>query len=147
MCSKLRGNSLLGFVSLAFGIVAPLLLWRSGGFSWSRSTYFTDQGNVSFVPPVLPLNEMFSLKFIFRVTSLSEEMTSNQASVQSYFHLGIFLFASERRQKASEDFFLCPLKPPFADVIIIGLTKIFDQQIAALTGWGTFDVSGEGLID
>lgn len=36
------GNSLLGFISLGLGVVAPLLLWRFGGWLRSRSTYCTD---------------------------------------------------------------------------------------------------------
>jgi hypothetical protein len=33
------GNSLLGFISLTFGLVAPVLLWRYGGWLRSKSTY------------------------------------------------------------------------------------------------------------
>lgn len=36
------GNSLLGFVSLFLGVVAPLTLWRFGGWLRSKSTYCTD---------------------------------------------------------------------------------------------------------
>jgi hypothetical protein len=36
------GNSLLGFVSLGLGLVAPLVLWRFGGWLRGRSTYCTD---------------------------------------------------------------------------------------------------------
>lgn len=37
------GNSLLGFVSLFLGFVAPVVLWRFGGWLRSKSTYCTDQ--------------------------------------------------------------------------------------------------------
>lgn len=36
------GNSLLGFISLGLGVVAPLVLWRFGGWLRSKSTYCTD---------------------------------------------------------------------------------------------------------
>ncbi|KAI4112986.1 MAG: hypothetical protein LQ345_005950 [Seirophora villosa] len=36
------GNSLLGFVSLGLGIVAPVALWRWGKWLRARSTYCTD---------------------------------------------------------------------------------------------------------
>lgn len=36
------GNSLLGFVSLGLGLVAPLVLWRFGGWLRSKSTYCTE---------------------------------------------------------------------------------------------------------
>jgi hypothetical protein len=36
------GNSLLGFVSLFLGFVAPVVLWRFGGWLRSKSTYCTD---------------------------------------------------------------------------------------------------------
>jgi len=35
------GNSLLGFVSLGLGLVAPVVLWRWGGWLRGRSTYCT----------------------------------------------------------------------------------------------------------
>jgi hypothetical protein len=35
-------NSLLGFVGLSLGAVAPVVLWRFGGWLRSRSTYCTD---------------------------------------------------------------------------------------------------------
>lgn len=35
------GNSLLGFIALTFGLVAPLMLWRFGGWLRRKSTYCT----------------------------------------------------------------------------------------------------------
>lgn len=35
------GNSVLGFIALTFGLVAPILLWRWGGWLRSKSTYCT----------------------------------------------------------------------------------------------------------
>lgn len=35
------GNSVLGFVALTFGLIAPILLWRFGGWLRSKSTYCT----------------------------------------------------------------------------------------------------------
>lgn len=35
------GNSLLGFVSLGLGMIAPVVLWRFGGWLRARSTYCT----------------------------------------------------------------------------------------------------------
>ncbi|KJX97714.1 hypothetical protein TI39_contig468g00008 [Zymoseptoria brevis] len=35
------GNSLLGFISLTLGLIAPVLLWKYGGWLRSKSTYCT----------------------------------------------------------------------------------------------------------